>query len=144
MSKRISGIDFHIDFHGLSVKTESANLSITDNGTVAMTQGRPNGYVDGDVMANGDFVFDTQNINLILEAARRVGSFKALEPFDILFYAQTADRMKVEAFGCKLKIDDLLSIDSKGGEKITHKVGFDVTGSDFININGVPYLDVIN
>ncbi|HHR4158445.1 TPA: phage protein [Salmonella enterica] len=34
----------------------------------------------------------------------------------------------------------MLDIDSKGGEKTIHKVKLIVTSSDFVHINGVPYL----
>ncbi len=47
-------------------------------------------------------------------------------------YAKTpTDELRVEAFGCKVKVSSLLNIDAKGGEKHKHKVHFD---------NGVPYL----
>ncbi|MGY1893547.1 phage protein, partial [Pseudomonas sp. SDT291_1_S447] len=71
------------------------------------------------------------------------GSFRKLKPFDAVFFAKAGEdeELRVEAFGCKVKISSLLSIDPKGGEKTKHKVPFDVTSPDFIHINGVPYLD---
>ena len=81
-------------------------------------------------------------LSLLIEAARRAGSFRKLEPFDTVFFAKAGeDELRVEAFGCKLKVSSLLDIDPKGGSKSTHKVPFDVTSPDFIRINGVPYLD---
>ncbi|MNP76220.1 hypothetical protein D3C76_1734230 [compost metagenome] len=58
-----------------------------------------------------------------------------------MFFAKAGEEeLKVEAFGCKLKVSSLLNIDPKGGEKSKHKVPFDVTSPDFVRINGVPYL----
>ena len=102
----------------------------------------PDGHVDGEVSASGEMEFDTNNFNLLIEAARTAGSFRKLEPFDSVFFAKSGEEeLRVEAFGCKLRISSLLSIDPKGGETTRHKVPFDVTSPDFIRINGVPYLD---
>ena len=75
------------------------------------------------------------------DAARSAGSFRELAPFDQVFFAKAGDEeLRVEAFGCRLKISSLLNIDPKGAEKTKHKVPFDVSSPDFIHINGVPYL----
>ncbi|MCM2377849.1 phage protein [Pseudomonas marginalis] len=139
---RISGMNFDVSLGDLQVHIEKATLDITDNSAVAQTKGVPDGYVDGDVAASGEFELDSANLGLLIEAANRTGSFRRLEPFDALFFAKTAtDELRVEAFGCRLKISSLLDIDPKGGQKSVHKVPFDVTSPDFIRINGVPYLD---
>jgi hypothetical protein len=139
---RISGMNFDVNLGDLQIHVEKGTLDITDNSSVAQTRGVPDGYVDGDVAASGEFEFDSANMALLVEAAGRAGSFRKLEPFDVLFFAKTAtDELRVEAFGCKLKISSLLDIDPKGGQKSTHKVPFDVTSPDFIRINGVSYLD---
>lgn len=139
---RIGGKNFDINLGDLLIHVESATLDITDNTAVAQDKGVPNGFVDGDVTASGELELDTQNLNLIIESARQAGSFRKLATFDTVFFAQTADEeLRVEAFGCKLKISSLLSIDPKGGEKTKHKLPFDVTSPDFVRINGVPYLD---
>ena len=139
---RIGGKNFDINLGDLLIHVESATLDITDNTAVAQDKGVPNGFVDGDVTASGELELDTQNLNLIIESARQAGSFRKLANFDTVFFAQTADEeLRVEAFGCKLKISSLLSIDPKGGEKTKHKLPFDVTSPDFVRINGVPYLD---
>ena len=139
---RISGMNFDVTLGDLQVHIEKASLDITDNSAVAQTKGVPDGHVDGDVAASGEFELDSANFGLLIEAAGRAGSFRRLEPFDTLFFAKTAtDELRVEAFGCKVKISGLLDIDPKGGSKSTHKVPFDVTSPDFIRINGVPYLD---
>ena len=138
---RIGGKNFDINLGDLQVHVESCTLDITDNTAVAQTRGVPNGHVDGDVAASGEFEFDSSNFNLLIEAARSAGSFRQLEPFDSVFFAKAGDEeLRIEAFGCKLKVSSLLSVDPKGGEKTKHKVPFEVTSPDFIRINGVPYL----
>ncbi|AMQ83936.1 phage protein [Pseudomonas iridis] len=138
---RIGGKNFDINLGDLQIHVESCTLDITDNTAVAQTRGVPNGTVDGDVSASGEFEFDTNNFNLLIEAARSAGSFRQLEPFDSVFFAKAGDEeLRIEAFGCKLKVSSLLSVDPKGGEKTKHKVPFDVSSPDFIRINGVPYL----
>ena len=135
-------MNFDINVGDMLIHVETATLDITDNSAAVQTGGVPDGWVDGDVSASGELELDTANFNLMIEAARRAGSFRRLEPFDSLFYAKTpTDEIRVEAFGCKPKISSLLNIDPKGGEKSKHKVPFDVTSPDFIHINGVPYLD---
>ncbi|WP_439413008.1 phage protein [Enterobacter ludwigii] len=142
MSRRYSGMDFDIMVAGLSIFVSKATLDITDNTAVAQTRGIPNGWVAGDVSAEVDLELDTQNFKLLGESAQRSGSWRGIEPFDVMFFAQPepGDQMKVEAFGCKLLPNNLLDIDSKGGEKVIHKVKLLVTSSDFVHINGVPYL----
>lgn len=138
---RIGGKNFDVNLGDLLVHVESCTLDITDNTAVAQDKGVPNGHVDGDVSASGEMEFDTANFNLLIEAAKRAGSFRQLDPFDSVFFAKAGEEeLRVEAFGCKLKVSSLLNIDPKGGEKSKHKVPFDVTSPDFIRINGVPYL----
>ncbi len=138
---RIGGKNFDIALGDLQVHVASCTLDITDNSAVAQTRGVPDGYVDGDVSASGEFEFDSMNFNLLVEAARTAGSFRQLPTFDSVFFGSAGDQeLKVEAFGCRLKVSSLLSIDQKGGETTKHKVPFDVTSPDFIHINGVPYL----
>ena len=141
MAAKIGGKNFDVNLGDLLVHVETGTLDITDNSTVAQTKGVPNGHVDGDVAASGEFEFDTSNFNLLIEAARTAGSFRQLEPFDSVFFAKAGDEeLRIEAFGCKLKVSSLLSVDPKGGEKSKHKVPFEVTSPDFIRVNGVPYL----
>ncbi|WP_460098259.1 phage protein [Pseudomonas sp. H3_C08] len=138
---RIGGKNFDINLGDRQIHIESCSLDITDNTAVAQSRGVPNGHVDGDVAASGEFEFDSGNFNLLIESARSAGSYRQLEPFDVVFFAKAGDEeLRIEAFGCKLKVSSLLSIDPKGGEKTKHKVPFEVTSPDFIRINGVPYL----
>ena len=142
MSAKIGGKNFDITLGDLSVHVEACTLDITDNTAVAQSGGVPNGHVEGDVAAAGEMEFDTTNFNLLIEAAKTAGSFRALEPFDSVFFAKAGEEeLRIEAFGCKLRLSNILTIDPKGGTKNTHKVPYDVTSPDFIKINGVPYLD---
>ncbi len=51
-----------------------------------------------------------------------------MKPEDVLFYADNGDEtMKVEVFGVKLQISDLLDLDPKGGSKTSHKIKGSVT-----------------
>jgi hypothetical protein len=141
MAAKIGGKNFDVNLGDSLVHVEAATLDITDNSTVAQTKGVPNGHVDGDVAAAGEIELDTTNFNLMVEQAKSSGSFRELEPFDIVFFAKAGEEeLRIEAFGCKLRISSLLSIDTKGGAKNTHKIPFDVTSPDFVKINGVPYL----
>lgn len=141
MAGKIGGKNFDVNLGDLLVHVENGTLDITDNSAVAQTRGVPNGHVDGDVAAAGELELDTTNFNLLIEQAKSAGSFRELEPFDIVFFAKAGEEeLRVEAFGCKVRISSLLSVDPKGGEKNKHKIPFDVTSPDFIKINGVPYL----
>lgn len=141
MSAKIGGKNFDVNLGDTMVHVEAASLDITDNSTVAQTKGVPNGHVDGDVAASGEFELDTTNFNLLVEQAKAAGSWRELAPFDIVFFAKAGDEeLRVEAFGCKIRVSSLLSVDPKGGAKTTHKIPYDVTSPDFIKINGVPYL----
>ncbi|QCG49473.1 phage protein [Aeromonas schubertii] len=141
MTSRISGQSFDTTLMGTMVHIEKASLSITDNSAVAQTRGIPDGYIDGDVAAELEFELDAKNFKMLCESAKRQGSWRGMKPDDVLFYADTGDEtMKVEAFGVKLVISDLLDIDPKGGSKGVHKIKGFVTSPDFVHINGMPYL----
>ncbi len=138
---RIGGKNFDVNLGDLLIHVQNCTLDITDNTAVAQSRGVPNGHVDGDVSASGEMEFGTSDFNLLIAAARAAGSFRELDPFDVVFFARAGEEeLRVEAFGCKLRVSSLLSIDQKGGEITKHKVPFDVTSPDFIRINGVPYL----
>ncbi|MDF2641869.1 MAG: tail tube [Pseudomonas sp.] len=141
MAARIGGKNFDVNLGDLKVHVEAATLDITDNSAVGQTRGVPNGHVDGDVSASGEMELDIANFKLLKEQAATAGSFRGLEPFDIVFYAKAGDdEIKYEAFGCKVRLSSLLSIDPKGGAKSTVKVQYDVTSPDFVHIDGTPYL----
>lgn len=141
MPAKLSGKNFDVNLGDNKLHVEAATLDITDNSTTAQTRGVPNGWVEGDVAGAGEIEVDNTNFKLIVAQAKSAGSFRELEPFDIVFFGKVGDEeCRIEAFGCKLRISSLLSIDPKGGAKTTHKLPFDVTSPDFIKIDGVPYL----
>ena len=140
--KRISGqsIDFNID--GDLVHVEKVSLSITDNTGVAQTNGVPDGYVNGDVSAEGELELSTKYLNVITAKARSAGSWRAIPLVDLMWYEKAGtEELKVESFGCKLNVTDILDVDPKGGAVMTHKIKFIVTSPDFVRINGIPYLE---
>lgn len=139
--ERISGMSFDFYLLGNPVHAENISLSISDNSTVAQTVGIPDGWVRGDVSAEGEIELDAKNFTKLTAAARAAGSYRDIPETDFVFFAQRGGiRDKVETFGNKLILTDILNIDPKGGAKTTKKVKFFVTSPDFIRINGVPYL----
>ena len=140
--QRISGKNVDISIGDLAITVNKTTLTLEDKTEVAKDGGVPNGFVDGEVSASGDLELDALAMSILGEAAKSAGSWRALEPFDMLFYAKTGqnEEMKVEAFGCKLLLDSLLDVDKAGGQKHISKVKYLVTSPDFIRINGVPYL----
>ncbi len=138
---RISGKSFTIHLDDLLIFVTTMSADIEDNRTAVKDRGVPNGYVDGEVSCSGEIAVDAANLKLIMDAANRAGSFRDLEPFDINTYADTGqERMKVELFGCLLKISGLLDIDSAGGDKHLTTLPFEVTSPDFVKINDTSYL----
>lgn len=139
--EQISGMSFDFAVGGRFIHAESISLSISDNSTVAQTRGVPDGYVDGDVSAEGEITLSEREFAKFTPIAAMSGSWRDLPLTDFVFVANRGGtRAKVEVFGVKLLPSDLIDIDSKGGAKSTKKVKFFVTSKDFIRINGVPYL----
>ncbi|EAA8566377.1 DUF2597 family protein [Salmonella enterica] len=139
--ERISGMSFDVSFNGRIVHVKTATLDITDNTKAIQERGVPNGWVRGDVEASGEIEVDTVNFQLLEDAAREAGSWRDIEEADFLFFAQAAkSELKIEAFGCKLVISNLLNLDTKGGDAMSHKIKFMVTSPDFVKIDGIPVL----
>lgn len=139
--ERISGMSFDFYLGLIPVHAESVSLTITDNTAVAQTRGIPDGYVSGDVGADGEIELDEKNFKKISLAATAAGSYRDIPLVDLTFFASRGGvRTKVEAFDCKLVVTDLINIDPKGGSKTTKKVKYFVTSPDFVKIDGVPYL----
>ncbi|MFT7680632.1 MAG: hypothetical protein ACI935_000063 [Moritella dasanensis] len=141
MSMRISGKNMHFSLGDYKLKSQKVTLSITDNSAVNKTSGVPDGWVDGDVEASGEMELTTAQFTQLSKAAKQAGSWRGLPDFDALFYGKIdKDELKVEAFGCRIKISDLLDLDANGGSALVHKLPFEVTSPDFVSINGVSYL----
>ncbi len=138
---RLSGMNFNVMLGDKMIHVDTCTLTITDNSAVSQTAGVPDGFVDGDVSANGELSINASQFALISASAKSAGAWRAMETFDIMFYGKTAkDEVKVEAFGCRIKLSDLLDVDRKGGQASLFKIPFDVTSPDFVHIDGVPYL----
>lgn len=138
---RLSGMNFNVTMGDTMIHVDTCTLTITDNSAVSQTSGVPDGYVDGDVAASGELSVNASQFDLISNEAKSAGSWRAMKVFDMMFYGKTAkDEVKVEAFGCRIKLSDLLDVDKKGGQASLFKIPFDVTDPDFVHINGVPYL----
>lgn len=141
MTQRIGGMDFDITIGTELIHVETISLDITDNSAVAQTRGVPDGWVKGDKSAEGEIELSESEFKKLNEEARRAGSWEDLEPFDILFYAETSsDKSKVEAFGCKLKVTSALGFDPKGGAKATKKLAYMVTAPEFVRLDGVAII----
>lgn len=142
LARNFSGMDFDVTIGDTMVHFESVSLSITDNGAVALTGGIPNGYVTGSFSAEGQLVVDTVNAKLLNNLAKAAGSYQTLPPFDVVFFAGDNEyQEKIEVFGVKLKITELLNLEAAGGSKVTKTLQMVVTSPDFIKVDGVPIID---
>ncbi len=140
--QRINGMSFDFALGGTDIHADKFSIDITDNTAVAKKDGRPDGWVQGDVEASGEMTLDRTEFKLIVEAAKKAGSFQMMETFDINAFAQAGDdEFKVEAFGCKIIMSKLLDVDKTSTDKSQFTVPFKITSPDFINIDGVPYLE---
>ncbi|MDT3252756.1 DUF2597 family protein [Serratia sp. root2] len=140
-TKRISGQSFDIDMGGVAIQVKNISLDITDNTEVSQTRGIPDGYTDGSVAAEGEIELDTKNLKLVQSKAQAAGSWRGIDLQDFLFYAKAGDEeLKVEAYGCKLNVSNLLAIDTSSAGTSSHKIKYLVTSPDFVRINGIPYL----
>lgn len=141
MSQRLSGKSFDVHLGDLMMHVESLSASIEDGRVTVKTNGIPDGWVDGDASCSGDIELDRENFNMLVEQASRVGSWKALEPLDIVVYGKVGENeCKIELYGCLLKVSDILDVKPDGKEKDKVKLGFEVTDKEFVRINGTPYL----
>ena len=132
---------FTLEPLGYAVEAEKVSLSVEDGGSEAMDSGRPNGYLEGEVKASGDISVDKENFDLTNESAKAAGSFSRLPPQDFIWDANVEEEEeKIEAFGCKLYLSEVVNCKSAGGEKLLKKIPYRITGRDFVRINGVPYL----
>lgn len=137
---KISGQELDVFIAGVLVHFEKITLSIEDASKATHSKGVPNGQVKGKLSATGEVEVDTDNFLLIIEAARIAGSFQKLPAWDAVFHADTSNQaLNVIAHSCLLKISSLIDASGEGGEKLVHKLPFEVTSKDFIHINGVPY-----
>lgn len=140
-TQRFNGLSFTFDLGDFKVKAKKFTLDITDNSTAAKRNGRPDGFVQGDVSASGTITVDRIGLRAFVEAGKSAGAIQEIPPFDINSYAEAGDdNLKVEAFGCKVKMSKLLDVDKNSADETEFELPFEVTSSDFVNIDGVPYV----
>lgn len=141
-AQRFNGLSFDFDLGDFKVHAKKFTLDITDNSTAAKRNGRPDGFLIGDVEASGTITVDRTGLSAFLKAAGSAGSFQSLQPFDISSTAQAgSDTFKVKVYGCKVKINKLLDVDTGSTDETEFELPFDVTDPNFVEIDGVPYLD---
>lgn len=141
MTTRINSKSFDTALDGEQIQIKTATVTITDNTAAASTNGIPDGHVVGSVTAEGSITFDSKYFSVFRKLAKRYGSYRAIPAQDLLFYADTGDEVtKVEVFGCKFVVTDLLNIDKSSDDTSTITVSFNVTSPDFIFIDGISYL----
>ncbi len=139
-TQRFNGLSFDIDLGDFSVHVKKFSLEITDNSAIAKRNGKPSGYVLGDCEASGEIVVFRDGLKAFTAAAKEAGSFQEMATFDINSYAKVGDdELKIEAFDCKIKLSSLLDIDETSTDETEFSLPYDVTGSDFVKIDGVPY-----
>lgn len=139
-NKRFNGLSFDFNLGDFRINAKKFSLDITDNSTFAKRDGRPNGFLVGDVEATGTITLDRDGLGKFTEAARAAGSFQDLEPFDITAYAKAGDDyIVIKAYGCRVKLNKLLNVDTSSTDETEFELPFDVTAPEFVEIDGVPY-----
>ncbi|TOY93204.1 phage protein [Vibrio fluvialis] len=141
MSARFSGRSFDTTLFGEFVHVKSATATINDESEAAYTRGVTDGYTDGKVGCDVELELDLKQFQKVHKAAKAVGSYRGIEPDDVMFYADNGvDEDKVELFGVKFVLADIIGIDPESQDKSTRKLKGFVTSPLFVKINGVPYL----
>lgn len=138
---RYTGASFDVSMLGIMVHVESASASISDDSAVDTERGIPTGFTLGKVGCEVEYELDLNNFRKLQQKAREVGSWRGVAPHDCMFYASSGDAAdKIELFGVKLVISDLLSVDPNSSDKTKRKLKGFVTSPHFVRINGIPYL----
>lgn len=138
---RLTGKDFDVMIGDYSVRVESLSASITDNRKVVKEKGIPVDYTNGDVECSGEIELNIRNFKLISAAAKDAGSWRDPLPFDIgITGSVSGESLAIELDKCLLRISDLINIDPNSNDQNKIKLPFDVTGPDFVTIDGTPYL----
>lgn len=144
--RRISGRSFEVRVGDFLVQMKKMTLAINDGGGVATDNGVPNGWTDGVYSASGEIEINTRNFKILNKAAGKAGSWQDLEAFDITSVADCGaeENLTIDAYGCKLRLSDLLAVDEKSSDEHIHKIKFDVTDPNFVAIDGVPVISPKN
>jgi|TARA_R110001606_G_C14846583_1_gene586534 hypothetical protein len=138
--QHVSGMDVNVSVGTALINVKQFTLNIEDGMKETTTRGVANGFVNGVTSASGEITLDTENFNLLIEAARKAGSFQQLPAFDIISLGKTVDQeIKTVAYGCKLSISKLVDAAGDGGDKLEHTIPYKVTDPRLVEINGVSY-----
>ena len=141
MTARFTGRNFDVTMLGEMIHVKSSSASISDDSAVAKTRGVTDGYTDGSVTCEVEYELDLNNFRKLQQLARKAGSWRDIKPHDCMSYANNgSDEEKVELFGVKLVISDLINVDPDSADKTTRKLKGFVTSPHFVRINGIPYL----
>lgn len=138
---RFTGRNFDADILDSYIHVKKATVKVNDEMETAFTKGVPDGYLSGKKSAEIEIEVDLNQFKHIRKAAKSAGSYEDLPVDDISFYAKNGDEeSKVEAFGVKWSLSDILDIDDESNSQMTRKIRGIVTSPLFIRIDGVPYL----
>ncbi|WP_342609223.1 phage protein [Vibrio tritonius] len=141
MTARFSGRSFDTTLFGEFVHVKSATATINDESEASYTRGVTDGYTDGKVGCDVELELDLKQFKKIHKAAQSAGSYRGIAPDDLMFYANNGiDEDKVELFGVKFVLSDIVGIDPESTDKSTRKIKGFVTSPLFVKINGVSYL----
>lgn len=140
MSERISGQNITLFVGPALVTFEKVTLNIEDTSKAVHSKGLPNGFVRGKLSASGEVEVDTANFMLLQALALAAGSWQGIGTWDAIFTAYAGETvLNVIADECLFKVTKVLDAGAEGGDKLMHTLPFEVTGQDFVRINGVPY-----
>ena len=140
MSKRLSGRSMKFKVGFLKVNCDF-DLTVNLNNSVAYTNGVPNGDTDGQAEGSGKITVDSRNLAIISAAAKAAGSWREIAPVDIVGAGvTTGDALYIEAFGCRLSLEDIIKSDQNSADQLKHTIGYQVTSSKFVKVNGVSIL----
>ncbi|NVJ61820.1 MAG: DUF2597 family protein [Gammaproteobacteria bacterium] len=138
---RISSRNFDTNLLGEFVHVESLSASIEDGSETAFSGGIPDGHTAGQVSCEIEVELSAKYFKVVHAAAKAAGSYRDLPLDDLMCYANTGDEeQKVEFFGVKWTVEDILNIDPSSTDLSKRKLKGRVTSPLFIKIDGVPYL----
>ena len=97
-TQRFNGLSFTFDLGDFKVKAKKFTLDITDNSGAAKRNGRPDGFLLGDVSASGTITVDRIGLRAFVEAGKSAGAIQEIPPFDINSYAEAAGGACLQLF----------------------------------------------
>jgi len=77
-TQRFNAKSFDTSLGDLDIHIEKMTLDITDNGATAMSQGRPDGWLMGDVSASGEIEVTLEEFKKLTAKAQAAGSCSRL------------------------------------------------------------------